>query len=66
MTSAPMPSLPGKTAWTVNTSLYEGQVGAGFSLAHRFTTTIPLALTVGYGNGGGQGHVGRVGLMGEF
>ena len=61
-----MPSAPGRTAWAVNASTFQGEVGAGFSLAHRLNLSVPVAITAGYGNGGGTAHVGRVGLMGEF
>jgi hypothetical protein len=61
-----MPSAPGRTAWAVNAATFQGEVGAGFSLAHRLSLSVPVAITAGYGNGGGTAHVGRVGLMGEF
>jgi hypothetical protein len=61
-----MPSAPGRTTWSVNGAAFQGEFGAGFSVAHRLPTGIPIAVTAGYGNGGGSAHVGRVGLMGEF
>jgi hypothetical protein len=61
-----MPSAPGRTAWAVNASAFQGEFGAGFSFAHRLSTSVPVAITASYGNGGGNAHVGRVGLMGEF
>jgi trimeric autotransporter adhesin len=66
MASTFMPSAPGRTAWAVNAATFQGEVGAGFSLAHRLNLSVPVAITAGYGNGGGSAHVGRVGLMGEF
>lgn len=66
MTSSPMPSMPGRTSWAVNAATFEGQVGAGFSFAHRLNFSVPLAVTAAYGNGGGNVQVGRIGLMGEF
>ena len=66
MGSAPMPSAPGRTSWAGNTSLFNGAVGLGGSVAHRFDTTIPLAVTAGYAYGGNKTHVARAGLEGEF
>jgi hypothetical protein len=66
ITNTPMPSAPGKTSWAVNTSVFRGEFGTGFSLAHRLRTAIPLAVTVAYGNGGGRENIVRMGLMGEF
>ena len=66
MGSAPMPSAPGRTTWAGNTSLFNGAVGVGGSVAHRFDTTIPLAVTAGYAYGGNRGQVARAGLEGEF
>ena len=66
MTSAPMPSAAGRTAWAVNTAFHRGETGLGVSIAHRLAVDVPLAITAGYGNAGGDGHVGRVGLQGEF
>jgi autotransporter adhesin len=66
MGSASMPSAPGRTTWAGNTSLYNGAVGVGGSVAHRLDTVIPLAVTAGYAYGGNRGHVARAGLEGEF
>jgi hypothetical protein len=66
MANSWMPSAPGKTSWAVNGATFQGEFGAGFSVAHRLPTNVPLAVTAAYGNGGGSAHVGRVGLMGEF
>ncbi len=66
MGSAPMPSAPGRTTWAGNTSLFNGAVGLGGSVAHRFDTTIPLAITAGYAYGGNKTHVASAGLEGEF
>ncbi|RAI29226.1 adhesin, partial [Rhodoplanes elegans] len=64
--SPPMPSGPGKTTWQVRGSTFNGEFGVGFGMAHRLTTTTPLAVVAGYGNGGGTDHTGYVGLGGEF
>jgi autotransporter adhesin len=66
MGSASMPSAPGRTTWAGNTSLFNGAVGVGGSVAHRLDTTIPLSVTAGYAYGGNRGHVARAGLEGEF
>jgi autotransporter adhesin len=66
MSSAAMPSAGGRTSWTANTALFRGEVGAGFSVAHRLNTAVPVAVTFGYRNGGGRSHGVRAGLMGEF
>jgi len=61
-----MPSAPGRTSWAVNAGTFSGDVGAGFSLAHRFDVSVPLAITASYSYGGGSANVARLGLMGEF
>jgi hypothetical protein len=61
-----MPSAPGRTTWAVNGSTFQGEFGAGFSVAHRLPLSIPIAITAAYGNGAGSAHIGRIGLMGEF
>ncbi|MDP3512320.1 MAG: hypothetical protein Q8S20_06195 [Sulfuritalea sp.] len=66
MSNTPMPSAPGRTTWTVNTSYFQNETGAGFAFAHRLNTPVPLAITVGFGTGGGRQNVVRAGLMGEF
>jgi hypothetical protein len=66
MANSWMPSAPGRTIWAVNGATFQGEFGAGFSVAHRLPTNVPIAVTAAYGNGGGSAHVGRVGLMGEF
>jgi hypothetical protein len=66
MANSWMPSAPGRTTWAVNGAAFQGEFGAGFSVAHRLPMSVPIAVTAAYGNGGGSAHVGRVGLMGEF
>jgi len=61
-----MPSAPGRTTWAVNGAVFQSEIGGGIAIAHRLNFITPLAITAGYGNGGGTAHVGRVGLMGEF
>jgi hypothetical protein len=66
MTTAPMPSRPGRTSWAVNGAAFMGEGAAGASLAYRLDTNEPLALTAGYAYGGGNAQGVRVGLQGEF
>jgi trimeric autotransporter adhesin len=64
--SAFMPSAAGRTSWAVNAATFNGDIGAGFSLAHRLDASVPLAVTASYGYGGSSANVARLGLMGEF
>ena len=66
MTSASMPSLPGRTSWVMNSSTFRGEWAAGGAMAHRLDTNVPLAVQAGYAYGGGNSHGVRVGLGGEF
>jgi len=61
-----MPSAPGRTSWAVNAGTFNGDVGAGFGLAHRLPVSVPLAVTASYAYGGGSANVARFGFMGEF
>jgi hypothetical protein len=61
-----MPSAPGKTSWAMNSAVFNGEVGLGFSMAHRLNTSVPLYISGGYSNGGGREHIMRAGLGGEF
>jgi len=61
MANISMPSLPGRTTWAINGSIFGNEVGGVFGVAHRLPTTMPLAVTAAYGNGGGTAHIGRVG-----
>ncbi|SMD03389.1 hypothetical protein [Novosphingobium sp. B1] len=60
MTPASMPSAPGATSYTANTSVYRGQVGFGVSLAHRMDTDNPFAVTAGASYAGGRTFAGRI------
>ncbi|HEV7408157.1 MAG TPA: hypothetical protein VGO01_06710 [Bradyrhizobium sp.] len=66
MANISMPSAPGRTTWAFNGATFQGEFGGGLSFAHRLNTSVPIAVTAAYGNGGGSAHVGRVGMMGEF
>jgi autotransporter adhesin len=66
MTSAPLPSQPGRTSWAVNAGTFQGEFATAFAMAYRFDTAKPLAVTAGYSNSGGTIHGARVGFAGEF
>jgi autotransporter adhesin len=66
MTSAAMPSAPGRTSWTMNGATFQGEYAFGASVAHRLDIQLPVALTAGYAYGGNNSHGVRVGLSGEF
>lgn len=66
MTSAPMPSAPGRTSWATNYANFKGSSGFGAAVAYRLDTTASLALTAGYSYGGDDNHGFRVGMQGEF
>ena len=63
---APMPSEPGRTSYVLNGSLFRGQEAIGGSIAHRFATDAPLAVTAGFAFGGNDNNLVRVGVAGEF
>jgi hypothetical protein len=66
MSYASMPSEPGRTSWAVNTSNFIGEVAVGGSIAHRFNTRLPFAITAGASLTSLRLGVYRVGLAGEF
>ena len=66
LTAAPMPSEPGKTSYTFNLATYRGEQAAGASIAHRFMTDSPFALTAGVSYAGKGDTAARVGVAGEF
>jgi hypothetical protein len=66
MTTAPMPSDPGRTSWAGNVGYFKGATAFGGSLAHRLDFDEPVAFTAGYAYGGGDSHGFRLGLAGEF
>ena len=61
-----MPSAPGKITYAVNGGFYKDQGGVGVGFGYRLDTLNPIMITGSYGNGGGDAHVGRVGIAGEF
>lgn len=66
VTTAPLPSAPGRVSYAANGSVYRGQFAFGASAAYRFDTARPFALTGGVGVAGKGDTVGRVGVAGEF
>jgi hypothetical protein len=68
MSSAWMPSAPGRTSWVVNVADFRDQQAVGGSIAHRFDTRLPFAVTAGFAFSPTASHESgaRVGLAGEF
>jgi hypothetical protein len=66
LTNPNMPSARGKTAWAMNSALFSGEVGVGFSMAHRLNTDTPVYISGGFASGGGREHLVRAGVGGEF
>ncbi len=65
MSTAPMPSAPGRTSWTVNAAEFNNQPGWGASFAHRLNAAVPFAVTAGFAFSGSSNGA-RVGFSGEF
>jgi autotransporter adhesin len=65
MTAAPLPSEPGKTSYTFNLATFHGRSAAGLSMAHRFATQAPFAITGGISYSA-DSTAYRVGVAGEF
>ena len=61
-----MPSQKGRTSYAMNGATYRGKVAIGGSIAHRFNTRLPLALTGGFSYGGHKNNVAKAGIAGEF
>jgi autotransporter adhesin len=66
MSSAPMPSAPGRTSYAVNGATFRGEQAVGISIAHRFDVRVPLALTAGLSHAGHKNTAARMGVAGEF
>jgi hypothetical protein len=65
LTTAAMPSAPGRTSWAVNAAAFDGEAGWGGSVAHRLNFAVPFSVTAGFAFAGSNSG-GRVGLSGEF
>lgn len=66
MTPAPMPSAPGKVAYTVNVANFRDEQAVAASLAMRLRGPNAMAITAGVAYGGGANTAVRVGVAGEF
>lgn len=66
MSSAPMPSAPGRTSWAANVGFFKGETAFGGSLSHRLDFNNPIAVSLGYSYGGDDSHAARFGMLGEF
>ena len=60
-----MPSAPGKTTFSLNTSFYRDEIGLGLGFAHRLDTELPAIVHGSYAFSGNE-HIGRVGVAVEF
>lgn len=60
-----MPSAPGRTRFSMHTSLFENYTGVGASLSHRFDTEVPLSVDAGFAHAADE-NLGRVGFSVEF
>ena len=63
---APMPSAAGRTSYLLNVATFRGEQAVGASLAHRFDTAMPFAVTAGFAHSGGRNTGAKVGIAGEF
>lgn len=66
LTSAPMPSEPGKTSYAVNAATFRGEQALGVSVMHRVDTSNPFAIAAGFTYAGDNNNGARVGVAGEF
>ena len=66
LSTAPLPSAPGRLTYVLNGATFRGEFAAGGAIAYRLDTNAPLAITAGV-SGSGGGNVGvRFGVMGEL
>lgn len=66
MPDAPMPSQPGRVAYSVQGGTFRGQYAAGISLNYRLPTAAPVAINVGASFAGDKNNAAKVGVSGEF
>lgn len=66
LSSAPMPSAPGRLSYVLNGATYRGESAVGGSVAYRLDTNVPIAITGGVAGSPGGGVGGRFGIMGEL
>ena len=66
LSTAPLPSAPGKLSYVLNSGTFRGAIAGGGAVAYRLDTNAPLAVTAGVAGSGG-GNVGmRFGIAGEL
>jgi hypothetical protein len=63
---APMPSAPGKVAYTVNGARFRGENAIGGAVSYRLNSTTPFAIGAGFSYAGNKNNGVRVGVSGEF
>jgi trimeric autotransporter adhesin len=66
LSPAIMPTAPGRTTVSVNGGFFHGETGVGIGVSHRLNLSMPVMLYGSYANGGGDGHIGRIGGAFEF
>lgn len=66
MSTAPMPSEPGRVSYTVNGSIYRGEKAIGGSMMYRLNSSTPMAFGAGISHAGRGSTAVRVGVAGEF
>lgn len=66
MTSAPMPSAPGRTSWAANVGMFKNEWATGFAVAHRLDTYTPAGVTAAVSLNADGVPAARAGLFGEF
>lgn len=66
MSTAPMPSTPGRISYTLNGAAFRGEYALGGSLMYRVPSDTPLAIGAGFSFAGDKNNAVRVGVAGEF
>ena len=66
MTPVQIPSEPGRFSYALNGAAYRGQYATGGSMMYRLNTKNPMAVGVGFSQGGGKNRAVRIGIAGEF
>ena len=66
MTPVQIPSEPGRFSYAFNGSAYRGEYATGGSMMYRLNTKSPMAVGMGFSQGGGKNRAVRIGVAGEF
>jgi trimeric autotransporter adhesin len=66
MAPAPIPSAPGKVAYSVNGASFRGEQAVAGSVSYRLNTRAPVAIGLGFSYAGNKNNGVRVGVAGEF